>query len=181
MSEFSQSYHLATDDRDEAVRVLEGAGIRGFIFPPETGWTTFVAEPQEAGEIDERIVSANTGTLLHYAHAEDHGWDLSIYSGTQRLSHYECRWEMDVEVRDEELDLDVVFTTAQQHGSSATIEELQTLLHPKSVSDIIDFVGGTPADKVADALALPFYSWISWDYVTSDSTIADQVDLRSVG
>lgn len=47
MSEFSDSYHLRSNNQQDGVDLLRAAGLRGYVFPPENGWVTVVAEGEE--------------------------------------------------------------------------------------------------------------------------------------
>ena len=43
MSEFSESYHILGNDRNEAIQLLKRSGLRGFVFPELNGWVSLVA------------------------------------------------------------------------------------------------------------------------------------------
>ena len=99
MSEFSESYHLRGSDINEAAALLRRAGLKGYVFPPSNGWISFVAE-QNSFEPDPRVVVKNTGTLLHYVSAEDHGWSFALFEGADLACGYGCNWDEDVQVDD---------------------------------------------------------------------------------
>lgn len=88
MSEFSDSFHLRSDDLDEGVALLRRAGLEGFVFPSEGGWTTLVCEGD-----GERLVAENTGTLLRYQWARDHGCRVDAWSSQARLAMLEVNFE----------------------------------------------------------------------------------------
>ena len=44
MSEFSESYHLRSERQDDAVELLRRAKLKGYVYPPTSGWVTFLAE-----------------------------------------------------------------------------------------------------------------------------------------
>src|SRR5690242_13108923 len=99
MSEFSESYHLRSSDINDGVSLLKRAGLKGYVFPPASGWVSFVAE-QNSFAPDQRITSQNHGTLLHYVSAEDHGWTFAVFEGDRLVCGYDCAWENDVRVDD---------------------------------------------------------------------------------
>lgn len=177
MSEFSQSYHLVGDDQGDAVSLLRRAGARGFVFPPSNHWTTLVVETSDYGEVDDRVVAANTGTLLHYVHAEDHGWELAVFQGPDVVTRYACRWDEEIEISDEELDMSLLEDLSRNHGSAAGRAELEEVLHPADFDEIFENDDlATPADRFCRLLGLAHASWLSWHYFTSASAtgIRDQ-------
>lgn len=172
MSEFSESYHLATQHQQDAVDLLKKAQTRGFVFPNTNQWVTFVAETTEYGDIDSRIISANRGTLLHYVHAEDHGWEFSVYEGPVCKTRYACRWDDDIEVEDDQLDISLVERLVAQHDAKGGVEDLGSLFHPTDMDTIFeDLDTGTPADRFSRLLGLANASWISWHYLTKDDSL----------
>lgn len=112
MSEFSLSYQLRSADSSEAVRLIEAADARGFVFPPGGGWVAFVvggiADDVTAGiardtrdipvEIKTdlalrsardamcaRVERASTTTLVRYSFAPDHACQVLLFSQGQRV------------------------------------------------------------------------------------------------
>ncbi|TNE48761.1 MAG: hypothetical protein EP343_15235 [Deltaproteobacteria bacterium] len=92
MSEFSDSYHLRTNDPLEAVRLIHTLGCAGVVLPLVGEWVTFLVEGPTSGPMAE-LVEANTGRLLHYTHAEDHGTWLRFFSGNNEVTEASCSWE----------------------------------------------------------------------------------------
>lgn len=172
MSEFSESYHLATEHQQDAVDLLNRSATRGFVFPPNNKWVSFVAETSEYGHSDSRIITSNRGTLLHYVHAEDHGWEFSVYEGPDCTTRYACRWEDELEVEDADLDLALVERLIHEHHPEASGADLETILHPSDMDAIFeDLDTGTPADAFARTLGLGNTSWVSWHYLTKDDAV----------
>jgi hypothetical protein len=141
MSEFSESYHLESNDQQEGVRLLERAELDGFVFLPGNGWVTMVVE-SEFGETPAPLIAANDGRLLHYLLDEEAGWMFDIYSGVHSASSYQCRWldwsdhENRIKIKDSLLDLDLVQSIAEFHAGDG-----QLVGH---LEDVLEFVGSRP-------------------------------------
>jgi hypothetical protein len=174
VSEFSQSYHLVTNDQEVVAQLLKSIPLRGFVFPPANKWVTFVPEDKQPGELelDDRVVAANSGTLLHFIHAEDHGWEFQIFERNRRLCSYRCEWEWDLEIKDEDVDLDLLRRLSREHGQGTSKEQFEAWLHPRDIDSLIDdYPEERPAELVAASLGLEHLSWISWHYMTVDDAV----------
>lgn len=88
MSQFFESYHLRSADRNEAVTLLKGAGLRGFVFPSGDGWTSFVCDG-EPFAVNEALLKANRGYLLQFAYSDDHGWTFVVINGHDIVFAYD--------------------------------------------------------------------------------------------
>ncbi len=55
MSEFSDSYHLRTNDPVEAVRLLHRLGRAGAVLPVEGEWVTFLVDGPMSGPMAELV------------------------------------------------------------------------------------------------------------------------------
>ncbi|MFC5406450.1 hypothetical protein [Cohnella soli] len=89
MSEFSESYHLHSNDQEEGVSLLKRAGVKGFVYPQENNWVTILPEGDTFQE-NKKLITSNEGTLVHYIFAEDHCWSIDIFEGANRVFQYEC-------------------------------------------------------------------------------------------
>ena len=112
MSEFSLSYHLRSADSSEAVRLIEAADARGFVFPPVGGWVAFVvggiaddiaadiardtrdipveiktdlALTSARDAMCARVERASATTLVRYSFAPDHACQVLLFSQGQRV------------------------------------------------------------------------------------------------
>ncbi|MDQ0060063.1 hypothetical protein [Paenibacillus harenae] len=167
MSEFSESYHLFSKDQKEGVDLLNRAGIGGFVYPEENNWVTLLPEGEIFHE-NNKLISNNTGTLLHYIFAEDHGWLLSIFENNTMTFHYECNWDTDVENNYKEIDknklIELINRNREEHNR-ITVFEISKLLNINSMEDIFEFV---PAYQVAELIGLKHYEWLSYDNMVRD-------------
>ena len=164
MSEFSDSYHLKTNDPTDAVKLLKRAEVKGYVFPESQGWVTLVAEGDEMMP-NKNLIRKNEGTLIHFVYAEDHGWYISIYKEIDRVSHYECMWPDTIEVWDSELNLDVLMELVEQNVIKQKIgrDEIKRLLYPQSFEDIFEDV--PILSRIASVLGLNNYRGVSFQYI----------------
>jgi hypothetical protein len=175
VSEFSQSYHLVSDSKDDAVALLKRAGMRGWVFEPGNGWVTLLISPDEFGEPNKALVAANTGTLLYYLNAEDHGWTFSLYQGAGVVSAYGCSWEGAVEVEDDALDIGVLEAIIAENLPDKAAEArvaLERLLHPESREHLLAYYthteGMNPGHGFAEVMGLEHFHWLSTHYMELD-------------
>lgn len=187
MSEFSQSYHLASDSVDDGSALLRRAGAAGWIFPPGNGWVTLLPDPDTFGEPLPALLGANTGTLVHYLNAEDHGWTFTIYQGGDVACAYGCSWEDELSVETSRLDLGVIDHIIQANALEpmTSVEQVQALLHPESLEQLAVYLrhteGRNPGHGFAEAIGLEFFHWLSSDYVARDGGRYEGVELTRIG
>lgn len=160
MSEFSESYHLRGEGIEEGVALLRRAGLKGYVFPPENGWISMVAE-QNSFEPDQRITSQNRGTLLHFFSAEDHGWGFAVFEDEKVVCAYTCGWDDDVRIDDSQYSAAVLARVLGADGPQ-TVAAIEKILHPDDIDVAID---SEPGSVFAEALHLPHYEWFAYDYV----------------
>lgn len=174
MSEFSQSYHLASDEQDDAVDLLRRAGSRGWVFAPSNGWVSFLPEPDEFGSPSQAVIAANTGTLLYYLNAEDHGWTFTIWRVTDPVCAYGCSWEGELEVEDASLDMSVVNQIVSVNALEPDTARLtaERLLHPESREHVLAYAvhteGRNPGHGFAEAIGLEHFHRLSTEAVLRD-------------
>ncbi len=187
MSEFSQSYHVASDRQEDAVELLQRAGLGGWVFPPSNGWISFLPDPDEFGTPAPALITANAGTLLYYLNAEDHGWTFTIWQGPEVACAYGCSWEDGLEIQDSALDLNLVgqivsVNALEPHTAKLTIERL---LRPESREHLLAYAvhteGRNPGHGFAEAIGLEHFPWLSTDYVKRDGGHVFGVETLRVG
>jgi hypothetical protein len=180
MSEFSDSYHLRAGEQQAGVDLLHAAGLGGYVFPPQNGWVTVVAEGEPL-EPNQRLIRASTGVLLYYMHAEDHGWMFELYRDGRRVARYEAEWDNDIRVEVDELDRQVLENVLGD-GIRALDE---AAYHGIFMPDFGEFMeqqlddAGPPPERFAETAGLPNVSWVSWSYVDYDYN--DDPDLAAQG
>lgn len=163
MSEFSESYHLRGTDIKEGVALMHRTGLKGYVFPPKDGWISIVAEGNSFAP-DERITSQNSGTLLHYVSAEDHGWSFALFEGKELKCGYDCAWDDEVRVDDSKYSADALARALGSNGRAA-VDAAEEILHPADIDAAID---SEPARVFAEAMRLPRFEWFAYDYVAHD-------------
>lgn len=86
MSEFSDGYLFFGDESARVQRLIKNARRFGLVLPAQGAWTPFFVDGQlEAGAPVDAVRAHNTGILLHYAYAEDHGIRLTLLEGGRQL------------------------------------------------------------------------------------------------
>jgi hypothetical protein len=167
MSEFSQSYHLRTTDKEEVVSLLKASGKHGFVFEPVNGWVTFVVANSEFS-VDEAVTEQTAGLLVHYVYAEDHGWELIIYNKNELVFDYKCLWEEELVIEADIFELDVIRELTLQQGNSA--EDMESLFKFSDENELFAFEEH-PAHQIADRLGIVHYAWVSPDYIGDDASL----------
>ncbi|MFD2612701.1 hypothetical protein [Paenibacillus gansuensis] len=176
MSEFSESYHLFSDRQEEGVELLTRAKLKGYVYPAQNHWVTILAEGSMFQE-NKQLVRNNLGTLVHYIFAEDHGWTLSIYERAEQVFHYDCVWEEEVDSNYGEFNLNKVVDVINANpvqNAKVTLEELQPLFHITEFEQAFEL---SPAYRVAELLGMPYYEWLSYEYVKSDMADGDSSNI----
>ena len=174
MSEFSESFHLLTDDRTEAEALVRQSGLTGWTLPPSSGgWTPVVIDRDFTGEPDDHLVQANTGVLVLYVCAEDHGCELTVWSGAETIGHYRAEWTEEVEVEDH---LDPA-TVQAAIGDRVEIDaaELEAALSVAVIESSLDPASGVR--RAAAALGLGPVDWLSAAYLRHDAAERDAVHV----
>lgn len=107
MSEFSASYYLRTRKRDDVVNLIKNTGNKGYVFEEANGWVSFVIKGL-AFDIDDSLISFNTGIIVYYIYAEDHGWELRIFNKDDLVFDYKCDWTDEILIEKELFDIDLI-------------------------------------------------------------------------
>jgi hypothetical protein len=188
MSEFSQSFHLRSSHRNEAVELLMEARVPGYVFDAAGGWVPFVFPVGSRFGLQdhlERVVAANSKVLLKYDYAEDHGCGAALYNGSTQIGRLSVDFES---TKPGHFDRETFIA----HGllTAAGADKIQ-----RWVSDV-GRKGGSLV--VAANLGLPRHEWFSYEdvhgqrddvdnflatctEVRKDGTVVtDDVDVRSV-
>jgi hypothetical protein len=166
MSEFSDSYHLRSNNQQDGVALLRAAGLRGYVFPPQNGWVTVVAEGEEF-DPNQRLIGAAPGVLLHYVHPEDHGWAFELYRAGKILAAYAIEWDDEIRVTQDKIDRGVIGEYLGNRIIGLDDLEYRRLFYPtfdEFMDDACDDERA-PAERFAEAAGLTNYSWVSYPYV----------------
>lgn len=153
MAEFLECYYIRAQSTTDAIELLERAGIPGFIVPPSNGWVGLLVEGLLLAP-NRALVEANTGLMLHFLVAEDHGWRFELYQGPTPVSRFSCVVENGVMADKEELHLDRLVEFISKFNPSETLrEELHCYLDPGPETEVLGFQ--SDADGFAALLQLP--------------------------
>lgn len=175
MSEFSESYHIRTKDSIDVITILDDLKLSGFVFPETNGWVTFVVDESEFAPIPE-LIKKNTFVLFHYIYIGDYGWSFSLYNGSAKLVSYTCSWnDGRLEFEDSDFSIEALISVLD-YLTKEDIDSIQMLL--KS-SDQTPVYGAPPAYRVANAIGLECFQWISSQYV-EDAVLEEDESVSSV-
>ena len=161
MSEFSESYHIRTDDADaDAVKKrLRNAKVTGITFGPKNDWLTFVPyeelkDYRDAGGshgLAVRLSHLLNAPVLWYLHAEDHGWAFALARPRAPVCRFACWWDPAPGVERDQLELAALTSFAPR-------EAIEPLLREFDIGAAFEL---RPAHRFAELLGLPAYKWLS--------------------
>jgi hypothetical protein len=183
MSEFSESFHFAQSTREEIAASLKAAGMKGVLFgPSETGWVTFV--PFEGCEGHQLLAGPYTDfsnslsritnkAVLEWVYAEDHCWFVFLAEAGQRVATYSGDWSEGAAVIQSDKESAQKFL-ALPGRESARDEILKSM--PATLREEDIFGDDDPhAYRLAEALGLPRYQWLSSQYATADMSAKEML------
>lgn len=181
MAEFTECYYLHGDDTNAAVELLRRAKLPGFVFPPLNGWTTVLIEGLLLAP-NRCLIEANTGVLLHYLMAEDHGWSFEVYEGPATASRFTCHVQNGLAVDKAEVNFDRLLELAKQVNPDPDVAlDLARFLDPGPEAEILGFAGD--AEGFAAAMKLPHHAGYSYDdllmsYEPDDEEFVGVIQLK---
>lgn len=158
MSDFSAAYHLKTNNQQDAIDLLKEAQLKGYIFEPVNGWTTFVADAHEYRPVPA-VTNYNKGLLLHFDRTNDFlGWGFHIYQNQDLVGHYAIisndGENLKISNATDEASLALIVDSKQLKG-------LQELLNPVDISTAYkhgDY-------EFAQLVGLENIEWVSYSQV----------------
>jgi hypothetical protein len=181
MSNWSESYHLRSDDQADGVNLLQRAGLSGYVYPPANDWVTLFAEGAPFN-LNRELVKANEGALLYLCFAEDGGWGFALASGPRVVSAYACRWENGVSVSAGKLRLGALCGEFAALGLPGDLRaSLEPLLLSVTEENLFSFSAEDPAPQRHEFAAL--LGVTNYEYLTYDSLVeeADEEELAGEG
>ncbi|MCR2803881.1 hypothetical protein [Paenibacillus soyae] len=167
MSEFTECYYLYSSNQNDGVKLLKKAWLRGYVYPAGQHWVTILPSGRPFRP-NKRLIGQNKGVLLHLLHAEDHGWQLSVYEGRKRTFHYTCEWEEELSIDQEEYDRHKMVELINRNPykiKSVTPLDITKIFY---VTDYEDIIERNPVHQIAELLRLEHYEWLSYDYMQRD-------------
>lgn len=164
-SEFSESYHIKASNQQEGIALLQRAGLKGYVFPEKNGWVTILPQYEKYPFIPiEKLIKANESLMVYYACAEDHGWTLNIYQKSENILSYDCDWTYkEIRIKDNGLNLAILKKIIGKPSQEKDDHFWKKVFYPKNHNDI--FENELPSYNIAKLLSLPFYEWLSYDYI----------------
>lgn len=164
MSEFSESYHLFSTEQNEGIKLLKSAWLRGYVYPASNNWVTILPSGKSF-QPNKRLINRNKGILIHLIHAEDHGWSLSIYDGSRRTFHFECTWEEEIEVNQDEYHRERLVDLINLNPNKPRLVTPLDITKIFYISDFEEAMEREPVNQIAELLRLDNYEWNSYEYV----------------
>ena len=158
MSEFSESYHLRSNDAQEAVEILRRAGERGYVFPASAGWVAFVSEGN-LFEPNPAIVKANPGILVHYVNQEDYCCWFAIFERSEMKCGYRCDWSEGLEVDDSAYSR-AALSKILSSDKEDEVDAFEETLQPSDQDEIFET---NPAREFAKLMGLAHFDYVSYD------------------
>lgn len=156
MSEFSESYHIRTNDPADTKQRLRRARLAGIVFGPSNGWLTFI--PYEdlkcfsQGSSFAQQLSRVLGTVvLHYNYAEDYGWSFAVVQPDGSRDSFACWWEPEQAIERDQLDLRALTSFAPNEAIEPLLQQFDTATASRQ----------KPAYRFAQLLRLLAYEWLS--------------------
>lgn len=177
MSEFSESWHLVADGAPEGEALLRRAGRPGWVFAPAGGWVTIVPDAG-FGELDPAgFAAANTGLLVHYVNAEDHGWAFTVFDGAAPVCAYEAEWTFDLAADTSRLDVEALVTRLTAAGIDCDAAAVAPLVSDELDEDALFADPFTnPGHRFAALLGWAEFSWLDAGGLRNDPQGATRVD-----
>ncbi len=159
MSEFSDSFHIRTDDPAECLQRLRRARLAGITFGPSNGWLTFIPyeelkafrDAQGEGVFARQLSQILSAAVLHYSYGEDHGWSFTWVRPGEAPSGFACWWNPEPTVERARLDLEALRPIAD-------VDALAPLFEGADAARAFEW---RPAYAFAEILRLPAYKWLS--------------------
>lgn len=167
MSQFSEIYYLYSTDQNDGVGLLRRAWLRGFVYPSSNNWVTIIPNGSKFQPI-KRLINSNRGVLLHLINAEDHGWSVSIYDGKKRTFHYECTWEEEIEINQDEYNRDRFVELANTNPNKLKLITPLDVTKIFYISDFEQLFENHPVNQIAELLRLEHFEWMSYDYLQNE-------------
>jgi hypothetical protein len=191
MSEYSESYHLRSNNLSDGVDLLKRAGLMGYVFPPSNNWIAMVIPTEELSSSEDNnnlskeemiakyanlrnsdaflnhsklLVTANDGLLLHYVWQEDHNWSFEFFNKSELVSGYLCDWNSDEFIVDDS-QLNVAFVQSLLvKRDNIPHADAQRILYPQDFETLWNEHSGY---IFAIALGLSPFSWLSYHLVSN--------------
>lgn len=156
MSEFSDCYYLLNATSEQAVSLMKKARRYGMVLPKSDRYVPFLVDGAwDAGTLVDLVIDNNSGILLHYSYAEDHGLWITVYDASNQA------FVIDIQRHGaSENDLDTILTKAEKLSlvKHDRIPKLRAILEEATVSNFVDL--SSIRTKLSEVLGLVFFDWL---------------------
>lgn len=94
MSEFSESFHAYTSDRESVKTTLRRAAVSGLIAGSNDRCVSFVIDDPER---EDAVIAETPGVIARYHYGEDHGLWIRFHYDGKPLTAIELVWDPDAD------------------------------------------------------------------------------------
>lgn len=171
MSEFSESYHLKTQNIFEAEDLLRKSGVGGFVGKSCDNWVVILPENDDEST-KNKLIQNNPGILLYYTYAEDHCFAFAFFEKNKMIGYYSNVWDPICKENIELNSLKISQALKLDVDKQIKLEKILKLFHRGSESntEYNDEQNFEVHYDFMEVLGIPpeAYSWLSYDYALSD-------------
>lgn len=201
MSEWSDSYHIRTDEPDVTVQKLVDAGIVGWIFTPKNGWLTFVPyDPDDefiGGGLTDKLIVISGKAVLNYNVQDVICWSFE-YKTPDAMKEprppnswflFMYWWDRDEVERDEkgdpiygDFDHAAFCRALGRPDIESEIKQIvQSEIDVDEADQDKDSHGFAPAADFGRVLGLPVYEYVAFKYLQHDPEGFIEYGLQKIG
>ncbi|WP_028666591.1 hypothetical protein [Runella zeae] len=157
MSDFSNQFHLKSDNIEDAKILLKNANLKGYLIPPVNGWITILVAERAI------LTQFNKGLLLEFIRTDDAlFWGFDLYRDANLISHYDIQDYFEgFKISNERLNFEEFSVELQlDDDKKEALKELFGVDNPDEAD------GGDY--KFAEIIGLENIEWLSFEYADSD-------------
>ncbi len=165
MSEFSESYHLRSENIADGIALLQKIKVEGIVFPPQNGWVSLIVQGDLNDHI-ETIAAAWSKRIMHYMYAQDHAFMFNYFDKGDRVTGALATWDIDLVIDTEDLKHEILNLFISNEDEKL---EMQTLFKLKEVRQVMDI---NMAYRFAQILKLPYYQNLGGGLMENSERIA---------
>ncbi|PZV10427.1 MAG: hypothetical protein DCF22_16845 [Leptolyngbya sp.] len=156
MSEFSDCYYLLNATTEEVVFLLKKARRYGLVLSAMGCHVPFLVDGSwDAGKLSDLVVENNSGLLLHYSYAEEHGLWMTVYE-----SHNEA-FTIDIQRRGRsENDLGAILAEVERLNlvTRDRCTQLRAILEEVALEDTVEL--SRVQTQLSEIFGIDFFSWL---------------------
>ena len=172
MSEFSESYHIRSDNIADGIALLQDIKLEGIVFPPTNGWVSFIVQG-DLNEHIETVAKAWNKRLMHYMYAEDHAFMFNYFDLGDRVTGALATWEEELHIETEDLKYEILKMFLAEPTDDL---ELMALFSFKEVSQVYEH---RMAYRFAQLMGITHYQWLGGGIMERPDLIKETLERSS--